>query len=302
MDINDKIIVNIDGWEYHINHKDNTAWITKGTTGREPVYTLPQTLVHNETEFTIESVDLSAFSGEDTLIELYIPDSYTYIDEYAFCGCSNLRKLHIGKGLRHYTYWSFKGCPLEEIVIDEENPYIKLSGDGKCILSKDGERMIYMAIDSDSVTVPHMVKILDGCAISCSSVSKITLPATLEKLEGCAIIENQNLTELIIPEGVKEAGFQAFMGNEKLHKVDLPSTLTYLEGQPFADCRSLQEVILRSNTLVEIPQSDNFSNFRDFPYDSCALKVPTLLVEQYRNHKEWGKIKNIVAIYCNDVL
>lgn len=296
MDINNRSIINIGKWEYRVSLEDNTAWITKGTTAGEPVYTLPQTLVHNGTTFTIESIDLSAFSGEETLTELYIPDSYTYIDEYAFCGCSNLRKLHIGKGLRHYMYWSFKGCPLEKIDIDEGNPYLKLSGDRKCILSKDGKRMIYMAIDSDSVTVPYGVKILDGCAISCSSVSKIALPPTLETLEGCAIIENCNLTELIIPEGVREAGFQAFMGNESLRKLDLPSTLTYLNGQPFVDCFSLQEVILRSNTLVEIPQSGNFCNFRDFPYDRCVLKVPTHLVEQYRNHKEWSTIKNIVAI------
>lgn len=296
MDINNRIIVNIDGWEYRISHKDNTAWITKGTTGGEHVYTLPQTLEHNGTTFTIESVDLSAFSGEETLTELYIPDSYTHIDEYAFCGCSNLRKLHIGKGQSHYMYWSFKGCPLEKIDIDEGNPYLKLSGDGKCILSKDGERMIYMAIDSNSVTIPYGVKILDGCAISCSSVSKITLPPTLEKLEGCAIIENRNLTELIIPEGVREAGFQVFMGNEILRKLDLPSTLTYLNGQPFVDCFSLQEIILRSNTLVEIPQSGTFNNFRYFPCDSCILKVPAHLVALYRNHKEWGTIKNIVAI------
>lgn len=296
MDINERSTVNIGNWEYRISHKDNTAWITKGTTDGEPVYTLPQTLVHNGTTFTIESIDLSAFSGEETLIELYIPDSYTYIDEDAFRGCSNLKKLHIGKGLRHYMYWSFKGCPLEKIDIDEGNPYLKLSGDEKCILSKDGKRMIYMAIDSDSVTVPNEVKILDGCAISCSSVSKITLPPTLEKLEGCAIIENRNLTELIIPEGVREAGFQAFMGNESLRKLDLPSTLTYLNGQPFVDCFSLQEIILRSNTLVEIPQSGTFNNFRDFPCDSCILKVPAHLVALYRNHKDWGTIKNIVAI------
>lgn len=296
MNLDERTIIRKGEWEYYVSYEDMTAWITKGTTGGEAIFTLPQSVSLNGVTFTIESVDLSAFSSEESLTELHIPDSYTYIDEYAFCGCSNLRKVFIGKGLRHYMYWSFKFCPLEIIRISRNNPYMKISDDGKCVLSKDGTRLIYMAIDSDAITVPNGVKILEGCAISCSSVKSINLPATLEILEGCAIIENVNLKELAVPEGVRGAGDQAFLGNGNLLKLDLPSTLTSLGFQPFMDCSSLQEIILRSNSPVEIPESGSVDNFSYFPAESCTLKVPYHLVEHYKSHKEWGIIKNIVAI------
>ena len=84
MDANNRSIINIGDWEYRISHKDNTAWITKGTTGGEPIYTLPHmydlgactfcqlcvsTCPHNAIEFTNE-FEQAVFSREKLVKQL----------------------------------------------------------------------------------------------------------------------------------------------------------------------------------------------------------------------------------------
>ena len=183
-------------FEYLVDDDDRTAWIYKGNSGGAKVYTLPETAVIDGVPYTITSVEIGAYGTEsDSLIEeLNIPDCYEYLDEESF-RASPIKVLHIGKGLRHYMFWSLKSAVSDFVVeIDQDNPFIRMSDDGHMVLSKDGKTLIYLLHDLEEVTVPDGVETICSYAISCNTkLRRVNLPPSLKTIEPNGISENENL-------------------------------------------------------------------------------------------------------------
>jgi len=183
-------------FEYLVDDDDRTAWIYKGNSGGAKVYTLPETAVIDGVPYTITSVEIGAYGTEsDSLIEeLYIPDSYEYLDEESF-RASPIKVLHIGKGLRHYMFWSLKSAVSDFVVeMDQDNPFIRMFDDGHMVLSKDGKTLIYLLHDLEEVTVPDGVETICSYAISCNTkLRRVNLPPSLKTIEPNGISENENL-------------------------------------------------------------------------------------------------------------
>ena len=184
------------GFEYLVDDNDRTAWVNKGHSGGARVYSLPETVVIDGEKYTITSVEFGAYGTmSDSLIEeLYIPDCYEYFDEESF-RASPIKVLHIGKGLRHYMFWSLKSAASELVVeIDRDNPFIRMSYDGHMVLSKDGKMLIYLLHDIEEVTVPDGVETICTYAISCNTkLRRVNLPSSLKTIEPNGIFENENL-------------------------------------------------------------------------------------------------------------
>lgn len=183
-------------FEYLVDDDDRTAWINEGNSGGARIYTLPEKVVIDGVTYTITSVEIGAYGMEsDSLIEeLYIPDCYEYFDEECFSG-SPIKMLHIGKGLRHYMFWSLKSAASDFVVeIDQDNPFIKMSDDGHMVLSKDGKMLIYLLHDIEEVSVPDGVETICSYAISCNTkLRRVNLPSSLKTIEPNGISENENL-------------------------------------------------------------------------------------------------------------
>lgn len=184
-------------WEYLLDDDDHTAWISKGHTGKQKVYALPTVLNVDGEPYVIESVELFAYAENRYIEELIVPDCYIFVDSDAFSHCKNLKRVYMGKGIETYPYWSFPCCPLEELTIDPQSPYIKLSDDGCMVLTKDGKRLFYCLYDKEGIVVPQTVKVIGTCAISCNTrLKKLTIPKSA-MLELDAIFECDNLKTII---------------------------------------------------------------------------------------------------------
>ena len=81
--------------------------------------------------------------------------------------------------------------------------------------------------------------------------SLLTIPSSFEiydsqwpigAIEEQAFIYNDDLKEVVIPEGVKSIGYRAFYGCENLERVVIPSTLENIEDEAFAHCTSLKYI------------------------------------------------------------
>lgn len=280
---------------YLLDDANQTAWISDGTTSGDKVFTLPESVTVEGTDYAVTGVDIGAFPDCGDIGTLIIPDCYTFIDEDCFRDCVNLRKVVIGKGVENYFKWSFTGCPLEEVVIDPGNPYIKVAESGDQVLSADGTRLLYAFLDKEELTVPEGVKVIEECAISCNSKLKIlNLPTTLERIEGSGIFKNSNLQKLIIPEGVNYMGTDAVEGCSSLCEMDLPSTLRIIPSGFFSGCGNLRRMVLRSR--VPVIREDMWDQ-EDFGLtDNCIIAVPEQLLDAYRKHPIWSNYSNIVPI------
>lgn len=280
-----------DGFVYLLDDEEKTAWIKQGRIKRCHRYRLPDHVMVDGVRYTIESVEAGAYNRPRTLRHLIIPDSFNYVDEWAFC-CDNLRSVFIGKKMDYFDNWTFCHCKkLRYIHIDKDNPYLK-QVDGM-ILSKDGKRVLACTKDRQQVIIPFGVEEINHYAFSgFSRLETIILPSTLRRTRDNSFSCLQKLRSVVLPEGFEICGTQSFMENENLTYIDLPSTITDLGWETFMDCSNLQTIVLRVPKVIE----KVMGCFEGVPTDTCRLYVPAEQVEQYRKHPGWGVFQNIFPI------
>lgn len=282
---------------YLLDDEDKTAWIEKGHIGRCRKYRLPDHVMIDGERYTIESVEAGAYNKSRTLRHLTIPDTFNYVDEWAF-DCNNLRSVYIGKGLDYLDSWTF--CHYEKLhhfQIDKDNTYLKYEND--MVLSKDGKKLLAAYIVGKC---PSQLNIPDGVDeigqyvfIGSTKLESVTFPSTLRKMGDNSFGMCQNLRSVVLPEGFEKFVTQSFAENDNLTYVDLPSTLTDLGYQTFVCCPNLEKVVLRSPKKLKFECS--FVSYIDdtrktIPY----LYVPADFVEQYRQDKEWSVFSQILPI------
>lgn len=285
--------IEIDGWKYVVFEEQCSVGILDGVVADgQKTLVLPESIEANGEHLLVESVEMGAFYSVDSIEELVVPDCYTYIDNDAFHNCRNLKKVVIGGGMECYRYWSFAGCPIEEIVISPNNPFIKVSDDGTMILSKNEYVLFSVIKDVPSIIIPEGVVEIDDCAISClNNLKSIAFPSTLKRISWNAIFELDGLEELVIPEGVCRIGIQGLSHNHNLKILDLPSTLKNIGYEAIDGNVSLGVLILRSMDVVEIGKPPY-----KLPMDTCRLMVPSHLIQEYKSHPYWGRFKHIEPI------
>ena len=174
-----------------------------------------------------------AFNLSKGLTSLYIPDSVTSFDNYAFWGL----------------------CDLESIVVDENNPVFDsrnncnaiyesatnklVLGCKNTIIQKGTKRIGAHAFDRrqnlKSIVLPEGIQYIDELAfLHCTNLRSVVFPHSLKKIgygafEGCT-----NLRSVVFPESLKEIGSEAFYNCEKLESVSLPEGLKTIDFNAFA--------------------------------------------------------------------
>ena len=281
-----------DGFTYLLDDEDKTAWIQEGHIGRYHRYHVPDHVIINGEKYTIESVENGAINCPRTLRHLVIPDTINYIDEHAFNLPDTLRSVFIGKGLKYLDNFNSILHPKNlNINIDKDNPHLKYANG--MIMSMDGKKIFACLKDRQQIIIPEGVEEINQVAFSgFSKLESITLPTTLRRTRDNSFSCLQKLTSIVLPEGFEICGTQCFMDDENLAYVDLPSTITDLGWETFMNCRNLQTIILRTSKMIEKVKGC----FEGVPTGNCRLYVPPQLVEQYRQHPDWGEFGNISPI------
>ena len=180
-----------------------------------------------------------AFNLSKGLTSLYIPDSVTSFDNYAFWGL----------------------CDLESIVVDENNPVFDsrnncnaiyesatnklVLGCKNTIIQKGTKRIGAHAFDRrqnlKSIVLPEGIQYIDELAfLHCTNLRSVVFPHSLKKIgygafEGCT-----NLRTIVLPEGIKRIGDSAFQHCTNLRSVTFPHSLEVIEDDAFYGCKHLE--------------------------------------------------------------
>lgn len=98
----------------------------------------------------------------------------------------------------------------------------------------------------------HLVTIAEAVNVSGEVVLPINVAIdgiqyTVTKLESQLFAYNEDITKVVIPEGVTEIPYSAFYGCTSLVDVDMPSTITSIVNQAFRGCTSLASVAISKN-------------------------------------------------------
>ena len=287
------------GFVYLLDDEEKTAWIKEGRIKRCRRYRLPDHVMVDGERYTVESVEAGAYNRPRTLRHLIIPDSFNYVDEWAFC-CDNLRSVYIGKKMDYIDNLTFCHCKkLHHIHIDKDNLHLKTFNG--MVLSKDGKKVLTWFRERRHLTIPEGVEEIDDIVfINNFTLESVCFPKNLRKMGDNSFGNCPKLRKVFLPGDFEKFRTQSFLDNKNLKCVDLPSTLTDLGGMIFTNCPNLETVVLRSPEKLEYGDCLG-AYLYDKPLANAKLYVPADLVEQYRQDPEWGLFQHIFAIekYAN---
>lgn len=191
-------------YQYHDTIEDVTindfdGWIVLEDCGKiSSDFTLPTNFADGR---KITYVGEYAFSNEEALVNVIIPDGYTGAEYFSFMNCENLETVCFGKDFNYIGTAAFTGCKnLRECVVSEDNPYF-YSVDG-CVISKEDS-----VLHISNGKVPDGVKKIRDLVFAQKgdSLSYVHLPDTLEEIGSHAFAETA-ITEIYIPNSVEKIG------------------------------------------------------------------------------------------------
>lgn len=235
---------------------------------------------------SLETVDLSntkiiktpskLFYNCYSLVTVSFPDTLTSYNQDAFVNCNSLTLFEISKNVTSLYTSVYSGglpafayCPNIYFVVDPLNNTF-YSEDG-CLYTKNKKNLIASS-GEESVNIISECKIINSYAFS----------------------GRDNLTSIIIPEGVESIGSDSFSGCMNLITVTLPSTLEQLSSEAFSLAVVL-EYIFKSVNPPELSGNRLF-DFLGFPQnpDEFKIVVPAGSGEIYKTAEHW---KDLYANY-----
>lgn len=153
-----------------------------------------------------------AFSSDDNLQTVTIPDTVTRIDGNPFFNCTGITKLSISS----------------------THPNLVMSG-GALIDQDTGTLLIYLTSSkATEFAVPSGVTAIANNAFAYEKeLATVFLPSGVTSIGDNAFLSCDNLSYISLPEGLTEIGADAFYGCDKLTSIEFPSTLTTIGNAAF---------------------------------------------------------------------
>lgn len=194
------------------------------------VVTVPETITHDGSDYTVDTISSFAFDSCSTLVEITLPETITYIDDYAFNGASHLEKVVIPETIEfdYFGSYVFDGTPV--LGYFAEN-----SDDGAVIL---GKNVLFAYVGTEnSYTVPEEITIMADYCFFLSGVEEVILNDNITEIRDYTFASCRNLEEIDIPEGVVWIGEKAFADCLSLEKITLGDSLSTIGVKAFENTK-----------------------------------------------------------------
>ena len=198
-----------------------------------------------------------AFSSNNTLSSVVIPNSVTSIGNYAFYGCKYLTSASIGNSVASIGERAFCGC--------------------------DG---------LTSVTIPNSVTCIGNYAFySCKYLTSVSIGNSVASI-GSYAFSGCGLTSLTLPNSVINISDRAFSFCYELISIVIGNSVEKIGQNAFYGCKKILDVYCYAKNL---PDTD-IGAFGGSSVANATLHVPTSSIENYTVTEPWSNFGKIVAL------
>ncbi|MBP5527840.1 MAG: leucine-rich repeat domain-containing protein [Bacteroidales bacterium] len=206
--------------------------------------TIPQTVEHDGTTYTVTALGESAFESCTDVTSMTLPATIRSIGSYCFYNCnftslqlpdslrvisdhaflySCVSSLHLPACFEEYGECAFWARNLASITVDEDNHnYHSIDG---WLYSKDS---LTLCIVPDGVT------------------GTINVPSYVRHIGKMAFAFNSHTTAVSLPEGLESIGAFAFNCCSAVNNIVIPATVTSIGICPFSYCPQLTNLTIAS--------------------------------------------------------
>jgi hypothetical protein len=176
---------------------------------------IPSIINISGTNYTVNSIGASAFSGCTTLTSITIPTTVTSIGASAFLGCSALTSITIPTSVTSIGASAFSGC----------------SALATCTFT-----------GTSSITT-----LADSTFLGCSNLGSITIPTTVTSIGVSTFSGCSKLGSISIPYSVTTISANAFTNCTSLTTANIPSLLSSIDSQAFLGCTAFTSFVVDAN-------------------------------------------------------
>lgn len=198
----------------------------------------------------VESIGRYAFSGCKGLTDIDIPARVNRLNDSTFRGCSGLTTITIPDSVTYIGDGAFSGCSgATSASIPDSVTYIGSSAFNNCTSLNYNEYDNATYLGNDENPYVLLVKANSYSITSCLIHPNTKIIYGKAFWEG-ANRECKNLTEIAIPDGVKQIGVDAFRSSG-LTSITIPNSVLIIGGSSFSGCTGLTSVTF-GNSVIEI--------------------------------------------------
>ena len=209
-----------------------------------------------------------AFSGCANLKTVAVSATVITIEDGAFWGCGNLTGVSLPKSLTSIGSGAFRDCgSLTEIAIPERVTVIRDGTFSGCVKLREA-------------SIPQGVELIRANAFEdCRVLERVEIPNRVTSIGDSAFRGCAGLTEIEIPNGALSVGENAFQNCAKLTFVELPVSVGAIGWDAFADCANLRDVYYAGSQaqwggIPELAHTGLLSDAVAIHYDSAGPDAP----------------------------
>lgn len=205
----------------------------------------------------VSAIGMNAFTGNNVITDLVIPEGVTTLNWYSFNTCENLETVTLPDSLEFIDSWAFERCSklktinvpanvtringgafaqnssMTSITCDPANKnYVSVNG---VLFTKDMKELVaYPGGIQGEYTVPATVNhIGDAAFYGALGLDSVTILGNLDFIGFEAFAECSKLTDVAIRDGVNYVGYWAFRGCDGIKSLTVPQSVTNIGNQAF---------------------------------------------------------------------
>ena len=192
------------------------------------------------------------------LSSISLPESLIYLGANAF-GYNEIFEINIPKNVQHVGYLGLKHCV--KITVDPGNPTYDSRDNCNAIIESKKDAILS---GCNSTTILSSIKVIGESSFRrCEDLTKVVIPNGVEEIERYAFCDCKNLKIVEIPSTVKSISLDAFISSE------IQKMIVYWKDSASLPWNSLSNYIAQNITLyvpkltTQIYKDNSWNNFKE---------------------------------------